>query len=446
MKLIKNNKYKNRITAGISSLVISLGILAGCSNVKENVDSNIVNDLEIEKSYVSDDYFLNYYNISDEEITKRFNNLSIKYPNSLIINTNVGTMILKDNKGDFKILLLNFSRNEKVGFTTVRELFTDEKLFDIKTTDLGTRTDSYGKNISVNLDNITDVSKCLSDYEIYELGNISYCTNFLEAHIEDIKNKYDLDNTNYSISPNVIDYNERVFYIDKIALNYVTNVCDIFQLNVDDLKINITSDSYSIEEKFIADSMISKDEIERRYQLLGLEDESESCYLTDVATLLLKDSNGNYKVSQVYEECIKNGEYVVGYKMYDLFTRNYLCELDIRNFDFEQDYEGLYVNANLNKFSNFSEILDNYEIVEYGRWDYIYGVISNHIDEFREKDGIDYKAPHMYFVAYPNGIDYDNMYLISDIAKNYVKFLPIDMQMNELDYNIGSNDKTLIKK
>ena len=146
-----------------------------------------------------------------------------------------------------------------------------------------------------------------------------------------------------------------------------------------------------------------------------------------------------------YHKYITNGNNVVGFKIYDLFTSSYLCELDIRNFDFDQDYEGLYFNADLSKFSNFSDILENYEIVEYGRWDYIFGVVSNHIKEFREKDGVDYEAPHMYFEAYPNGIDFDNMYLISDIARNYVKYIPQEMQMYAKDYQINSSNKVLTK-
>ena len=150
-------------------------------------------------------YFSNYYNISDEEISNRINKLSIKYPGSGFERGNVGTMVLKDKNGNFKILMLNLSRNEKEGITTIREMFTNEKLCDIKTTDLGTLTDKYGKRITANLNALTDISECLSDYEIYELGDFSYSTNFLEAHFDDVKAQYNLNNDNYSISSNVVN-------------------------------------------------------------------------------------------------------------------------------------------------------------------------------------------------------------------------------------------------
>ena len=37
MKLQRNNKYARRITAGLGALVVSLGILTGCNNTKEEV-------------------------------------------------------------------------------------------------------------------------------------------------------------------------------------------------------------------------------------------------------------------------------------------------------------------------------------------------------------------------------------------------------------------------
>ena len=44
-----------------------------------------------------------------------------------------------------------------------------------------------------------------------------------------------------------------------------------------------------------------------------------------------------------------------------------------------------------------------------------------------------------------NGIDFDNMYLISDIARNYVKYIPQEMQMYAKDYQINSSNKVLTK-
>lgn len=445
MKLQRNNKYAKKITIGLGALIVSLGILTGCNNNKDEAVMPTETSIVTEKSIVDDDYFSNYYNISDEEISNRINRLSIKYPGSGFERGNVGTMVLKDKNGNFKILMLNLSRNEKDGITTIREMFTNEKLCDIKTTDLGTLTDKYGKRITANLNALTDISEYLSDYEIYELGDFSYSTNFLEAHFDDVKAQYNLNNDNYSISSNVVDYNKMTYVIESVANNYVTNVADIFQLYGSDLGISTTADSYSLEEKYIAETKITEEEILRRTQLLGIDDANKSCSLLNVSTLLLKDINGNYKVSQVYNEYIMNGNNVIGFKIYDLFTSSYLCELDIRTFDFKQDYEGLYINADLSKFSKFSDILENYEIVEYGRWDYIFGVVSNHIKEFRERDGVDYEAPHMYFEAYPNGIDFDNMYLISDIARNYVKYIPQEMQMYAKDYQINSSNKVLTK-
>ena len=41
MKLQKNNKYGKRITAGLSALVVSLGILTGCNNSEVKLEEPI---------------------------------------------------------------------------------------------------------------------------------------------------------------------------------------------------------------------------------------------------------------------------------------------------------------------------------------------------------------------------------------------------------------------
>lgn len=84
MKLQKNNKYARKITAGLGSLVVSLGILTGCnsSNVfpsKDTVVIETINSNEHLKSSLNDpNYFSNYFNISEEELQDRLSNLDIK--------------------------------------------------------------------------------------------------------------------------------------------------------------------------------------------------------------------------------------------------------------------------------------------------------------------------------------------------------------------------------
>ena len=66
MKLQRNNKYAKKITIGLGALIVSLGILTGCNNNKDEAVMPTETSIVTEKSIVDDDYFSNYYNISDE--------------------------------------------------------------------------------------------------------------------------------------------------------------------------------------------------------------------------------------------------------------------------------------------------------------------------------------------------------------------------------------------
>ena len=52
MKLQRNNKYARRLTAGLGALVVSLGILTGCNNTKNDVvmptETPVVTETQVE--------------------------------------------------------------------------------------------------------------------------------------------------------------------------------------------------------------------------------------------------------------------------------------------------------------------------------------------------------------------------------------------------------------
>ena len=113
MKLQRNNKYARRLTAGLGALVVSLGLLTGCNNTKNDVvmptETPVVTETQVEVEEVvqtpeptpapltisleDPNYLSNYYKISDEEVSKRLKSLDIKKPSKTITMEKVGTHV-----------------------------------------------------------------------------------------------------------------------------------------------------------------------------------------------------------------------------------------------------------------------------------------------------------------------------------------------------------------
>ena len=125
-EITKNNKYAKKMAAGLGSLVVSLGILTGCNNTKNDAviptETPVVTESQVEVEEVvqtpmptpapltisleDPNYLSNYYKISDEEVTKRLKSLDIKNPSKTITMEKVGTLVLKDKNDDYKIILI----------------------------------------------------------------------------------------------------------------------------------------------------------------------------------------------------------------------------------------------------------------------------------------------------------------------------------------------------
>ena len=156
MKLQKNNKYAKKITVGLGALVVSLGILAGCNNTKEEVviptETPVVTEIQAEVEEVAEtpeptpapltisledpDYLSNYYKISDEEVTKRLKNLDIKEPSKAITMEKVGTLVLKDKNDDYKIIQTGEYTDYENNIVTLYDIFTEEVLCSISLNDM----------------------------------------------------------------------------------------------------------------------------------------------------------------------------------------------------------------------------------------------------------------------------------------------------------------------
>ena len=100
----------------------------------------------------------------------------------------------------------------------------------------------------------------------------------------------------------------------------------------------------------------------------------------------------------------------------------------------------------LAKLIDKSDNISDYEILEFGRWDYPFGFLKTNIEYLSKKDSIDYVLPDdIYFNIYSENVDYNKSYSIHELASNYVTLVPDDMCFSIKNLE-NTNDKTLIKK
>ena len=264
MKLKKNNKYARKITAGLGSLVVSLGILTGCnsSNVfpsKDTVVIETINSNDHLKSSLNDpNYFSNYFNISEEELQDRLSNLDIKNSNETISLDMVGTLVLKNNKEEYKIIQTGEYYDLGTNKIYLYDLFSREVLCSINASDMdynaGNLDETYGKYININISGFNILNEKLNGYKIDEYGTVQYASNFIPAHFEELIDKYATKDTYYTWD--ISKQNEYLlkgeydkYFSDihrtiyELAKNYAKNVPIEFQVKSSEFEMGNTIDS-----------------------------------------------------------------------------------------------------------------------------------------------------------------------------------------------------------
>ena len=164
--------------------------------------------------------------------------------------------------------------------------------------------------------------------------------------------------------------------------------------------------------------------------------------VSEVLTLVLENSNSEPKILLAYAQS-QDG---INFKLYDLFTNEFLCDFNVGNKDNIQfSKNDRLIGYDESYCSNKSELLDNYYIKQIGLYDYSLSYVVENIDYFRNRDGIDYKImSDAYFNVFPNGKQGVSM-SIEEYAEAYVTYTPEELQISSKNLKI-SNDKTLIKK
>ena len=164
--------------------------------------------------------------------------------------------------------------------------------------------------------------------------------------------------------------------------------------------------------------------------------------VSKVFTLVLENSNNEPKILLAFASSQDD----INFKLYDLFTNEFLCDFNVKNIDNIQfSKNDRLIGYDESDCSNKSELLDNYYIKQIGLYDYSLSYVVENIDYFKNRDGIDYKImSDAYFYVFPNGKQGVSM-SIEEYAEAYVTYTPEELQISSKNLKI-SNDKTLIKK
>ena len=457
MKLQKNNKYARKITAGLGSLVVSLGILTGCnsSNVfpsKDTVVIETINSNDHLKSSLNDpNYFSNYFNISEEELQDRLSNLDIKNSNETISLDMVGTLVLKNNKEEYKIIQTGEYSDFENSKLVLYDLFTEEIICSINVSDMdysiGDFDVSHGKYENIDINKFTDISSNLGDYEIVEYGTVQYAIEFIVKHFNELLSNYapldayytvdTIEQNNYLVKDEMGKYYEEISRtIYELAENYVRNIPYEFQIASKDLDLS----SNKLEYKYNVYS-ISEEEKQKRLSKLEMIASKEVIDVSKVFTLVLENSNNEPKILLAFASSQDD----INFKLYDLFTNEFLCDFNVKNIDNIQfSKNDRLIGYDESDCSNKSELLDNYYIKQIGLYDYSLSYVVENIDYFKNRDGINYKImSDAYFYVFPNGKQGVSM-SIEEYAEAYVTYTPEELQISSKNLKI-SNDKTLIK-
>ena len=486
MKLQRNNKYARRITAGLGALVVSLGILTGCNNSsvfpsKDTIVIETINSNDHLKESLNDpDYFSNYFNISEDELQNRLNGIDIKNSNETISLDKVGTLVIKNNKEEYKIIQTGEYYDLGTDKIYLYDLFSREVLCSINASDMnynvGNFDETFGKYVNINISGGFNIlNEKLNNYKISEYGTVQYASNFIAAHFDELIDKYatkdtyytwDISNQNEYLLKGEYDkyFSDINRTIYELAKNYAKNVPIEFQVKSSEFEMGNTIDSLIEElnktkQTSLKESLkdvdyfsnyfnISNEELQKRIYNIDIKNPEKVITLNKVGTLVLKGINGDYKIIQTGEYSdLENSKLV----LYDLFTEEIICSINTSDMDYSiGDFDvshGKYENIDTNKFIDISSNLDGYEIVEYGTVQYAIEFIVKHFNELLSNYApldayytVDTVDQNNYLVKDEMGKYYEEISrTIYELAENYVRNIPYEFQISSKDLNLSSN-------
>ncbi len=459
MKLQKNNKYAKMI----ASVLLTSTILTGCSSASAAVEPkesevieeviNVDENIEVHDIPKDENYFYNYYKISNQERENRLNRLDIKYPDAMHRSLHVKTLIVKDN-GLYKVLpiieLWDLSSKKALFY----DFFTEEELFECPINDeseLNFEWGSYGDcTKGYDFSKIQNAIPYFDDKEIVEYGASYYAETFIDKYLNEFSKR---DGIDYSVNmDDIIEYfydipwssDDLFFSTYDYADNYVTTVP--LENQVTSKELGLKSTYNKEEDKYFDFWKISDEELEERLNDLELIDKDEKLIASTIQTLVFADKENNYKLMNVLMHV--EGKTL---ELYDIYTGIHLFDAPIKDkliYGNTKEGDHYYWGMDLENIQNSIPYFEDKTIVKLDVFDETNAFVTNSINALREKDGINYKYPESsyWFYLYPMGeYNTDNLEFTKEVyAKNYLRSVPQDMQVYAKDLKMGL-DKDKVK-
>ena len=453
MKLQRNNKYSKMI----ASVLLTSTILTGYSSAHAVIDQNeselidVVEDTEVHDIPKDENYFYNYYKISDNERENRLRRLDIKYPDAVHRSGYIRTLLVKDS-GVYKVLPVIVKVDLMQNVMTFHDLFTEEKLFDYpfkNISEVDISPDSYGDySHGYDFSNIKNVIPYFDDKEIIEWGVCFYAETFIQKYLDEFKQK---DGINYKLNmDDIISYFYTIpFQSDDMMLstydyadNYVTTVPLENQVTSEELGVKSTD--YGVERKYSDFWKISNEEVENRLNNFEMIDPEETLSCNLVQTLVFEDADKNIKIMNVIISSL--GENIT---LKDAYTNIELFSAPVKDFGYYSENETVRGYTGINFGKKFNEIpyFEDKKIIKLDVCTESNYYVFNNMDNLRQRDGIMYDPTEdsYCFYMYPmKSTDLEKLsYTRGEFARNYVITVPQDMQVYSKDLKLGlDNIKT----
>lgn len=183
---------------------------------------------------------------------------------------------------------------------------------------------------------------------------------------------------------------------------------------------------------------ITDEEINKRISEIDIKNPDKICNMNYVKTVVTIDDNGDY---QVLLTSIVEDEMVADF--YDVFTEKYLFTLKNSNGFYYENENSYYYDMDLSNIDEKTPYFDDKEIVAIGdNYAMIY-FVNDYLNEVKQQIGLKYNTlPNKYYdciYEYYNSIidgdfyetpNYELNFSISELAKQYVRFLPNELRMD----------------
>ncbi|MBQ3404181.1 MAG: hypothetical protein IJG63_02035 [Oscillospiraceae bacterium] len=444
MKLIKENKYSKKLTNVIASILIASTILSGCGSVSASSDTELTPTPTVTEEVVVNSpipsldpkklsrYYCNYYKISDEEVENRMENYNIKYKNSLWCMSYIMYTVIKyDN--NIKLIPCIQMLDNKNNLLRIFDLESENLLYtipcpgDLKLTDSG----SYN---NLDLTQISVKSDFLKDKEIIEYASCIYDLTFLNDYIDFFRER---DGFNYyylndykcfnEVYPDGLEIDNVFMTEEDLFKEYVKYVPLENQITAKEMGLEI---DYPIERKYSDAWRISNEELEERTSKLNILNEDEENTMNSVFTLVLKDSQDNYKLMNVIFQKRTNelNEDILCF--IDIYTGQDLFSIKANGNECFNYDTGEFENIDFDSIHNSLPYFDDKEICYLSSIIETNVFVSNHIEEFRERDNVmyEYQTDDAFYALFPRGEYHmsEVSYTTKEYASLYVR-LPEEM-------------------